>query len=203
MIMICAGLIFLVKGIQEKAAAVPQKAVQAAEKAETASETKDQVSDAAPAGSQADAQQTTSSSTAKAAGSTSASAAKEAANASTGSNASSSTEQAQPEKKPSITFAVYDTVSGKCLASMSVEISEGDTAADATMKALNGDYRASGSGESIYFSRIMGISEKSQGPLSGWCFYVNGEKPGVSSGVYKLKSGDSLEWKFLKDGANN
>jgi len=211
MIMICAGMIFIVKGIQEKAAAVPQAAVQAAQKADAASETKDQVSDAAPAsapssapaGSTAAAKQKTSGSTVKADASSSDSSAKEVSDGNTVSAASGSTAAAQTEKKPSVTFAVYDTVSGTCLTSKTVDIADGDTAADVTMKALDGDYRAAGSGESIYFSKIMGIAEKSAGPLSGWCFYVNGGKPGISSGAYKVQAGDAVEWKFLKDGTNN
>ncbi len=92
---------------------------------------------------------------------------------------------------------------GTILASIAADISDGDTVADLTMEALDGDCRATGSGDSIYFSRILGVSEKSAGPMSGWCFYVNGQKPGLSAGSYKLKAGDTVEWKFLQDGTNN
>jgi hypothetical protein len=50
---------------------------------------------------------------------------------------------------------------------------------------------------------INGIKERSNGPLSGWCYYVNGTRPSVSSGRYKLKSEDKVEWKYLKDGLKN
>jgi hypothetical protein len=194
-IMICAGLIFIVKGVQEKAAAVPQQAAQTAQSEQvtgSASASGNTVSGAAAAsGANAGGQQETGSS-GKAAATSSGSAAPASSATSSGT-----------ENKKTVSFSVYDAVSGKSLAAMTVEISDGETAADVTMKALDGDYRASGSGESIYFSKIMGIAEKSAGPLSGWCFYVNGQKPGISSGSYKVTDGDSVEWKFLKDGANN
>lgn len=99
-------------------------------------------------------------------------------------------------------FQVYDSVRGIYLTSLSVEFSQGDSVAAATMKALEGNFRASGSGDSIYFSRILGVAEKSAGPLSGWNYYVNGQKPSVSAGAYHLKEGDVILWKFLEDGVN-
>ncbi|MBP1744241.1 MAG: hypothetical protein H6Q58_1219, partial [Firmicutes bacterium] len=116
---------------------------------------------------------------------------------------SGAAEAAEARQVSSPNFKVYDSVSGAFLASLAVDISDGDTVAEVTMSALDGDCRATGSGDSIYFSRIMGLSEKSAGPMSGWCFYVNGQKPGLSAGAYKLKAGDVVEWKFLKDGTNN
>lgn len=99
-------------------------------------------------------------------------------------------------------FQVYDSVRGIYLTSLSVEFSQGDSVAAATMKALEGNFRASGSGDSIYFSRILGVAEKSAGPLSGWNYYVNGQKPSISAGAYHLKEGDVILWKFLEDGVN-
>jgi hypothetical protein len=192
MIMICAGLIFLVKGFQEKAAVVPQAAAETAQKA--------------PAAAQTAATTETVDTAASVAGSGNADVSSDSganSNAASGSNESSSSAVTETEQKASNNFVVYDSARGVSLASLSVDISDGDSVADLTMKALNGDYRASGSGDSIYFSKIMGISEKSEGALSGWCFYVNGQKPGLSAGSYKLKSGDVVEWKFLKDGTNN
>jgi len=200
MILICAGLIFLVKGFQEKAAVVPQAVNPTAQKSGETAETAETAKTA----------KTTdkSVSTIDASGTGSSNAAVSSdsganTNPASGSSESSSSAVTETEKKPSNNFIVYDSARGVTLTSLSVDISDGDSAADVTMKALNGDYRASGSGDSIYFSKIMGISEKSAGAMSGWCFYVNGQKAGLSAGSYKLKSGDVVEWKFLKDGTNN
>ena len=200
MILICAGMIFLVKGFQEKAAVVPQAVNPTAQKSGETAETAETAKTA----------KTTdkSVSTIDASGTGSSNAAVSSdsganTNPASGSSESSSSAVTETEKKPSNNFIVYDSARGVTLTSLSVDISDGDSAADVTMKALNGDYRASGSGDSIYFSKIMGISEKSAGAMSGWCFYVNGQKAGLSAGSYKLKSGDVVEWKFLKDGTNN
>ena len=205
MIMICTGLMFLVKGLQEKAAAVPQTTV--AETAEKVDKPSGSSGTAASEGADAAASVTAAASTAnsgtaeKIQSAAAGSEAKPAADSGSETTGSAAPETAQ--KKAAANFTVYDSVSGACLTSLSLDIKEGDTVAAVTMKALDGNYRATGSGDSVYFAKIMGISEKSAGPMSGWCFYVNGQKPGLSAGSYSLKAGDTVEWKFLKDGTNN
>jgi len=211
MILICAGMIFLVKGFQEKAAAVPQAGTETSQKAEAAAQTAEAAQASGTTKTADKAASVTGSSNADASSNSgtagkSTTAGKNSGtntNATSVSSGSKSPAAAKPVQKASNNFVVYDSASGAYLTSLSVEFSSGDSVADVTMKALNGDYRAAGSGDSIYFSKIMGISEKSAGALSGWCFYVNGQKPGLSAGSYKLKSGDVVEWKFLKDGTNN
>lgn len=99
-------------------------------------------------------------------------------------------------------FMVFDEVSGTTLAGLTLSFREGDTVAKVTLDALQGDCRVTGTGDSLYFSRILGLAEKSAGPTSGWCYYVNGSKPSVSAGAYLLKAGDVVSWKFLKDGVS-
>ncbi len=205
MILICAGLIFLVKGFQEKAAVVPQPGTETVQKSEVTAQTAGTTvtgDTAAPKTGSTKADSSTNSGTG---GKSSTASLESGANTktATGSSKSSSPVVTKPAQKEADNFIVYDSASGTYLTSLYVKIIDGDSVADVTMKALNGDYRASGSGDSIYFSKIMGISEKSAGAMSGWCFYVNGQKPGLSAGSYKLKSGDAVEWKFLKDGTNN
>lgn len=216
MIMICAGLILLVRGVQEKAAVIPQQQQQQASAAQNAAEeaADTSVSDAAAADTEGSGA-ASGENPVTSEGSTGKAATAPAADNSPDSGSSSSTAgsgtaapaqapvETETKQKSSPNFTVHDTVSGTSLASLAVDISDGDTVAAVTMEALDGDCRATGSGDSIYFSRIMGISEKSAGPMSGWCFYVNGQKPGLSAGSYKLKAGDVVEWKFLKDGTNN
>lgn len=109
------------------------------------------------------------------------------------------------EKLPD-NFKVIDTVTNnRVLLSARVNF-ENTNAGDATLKALQNakvQYRASGMGGAMYVSMIGGIAERSAGPSSGWCYYVNGTKPGSSASSYPLKKDDVLEWKFQKNGLNN
>jgi hypothetical protein len=102
-------------------------------------------------------------------------------------------------------LVISDTVSGKNILSKKVSYN-GVTAAQATIEALKAaklSYKTSTFGDSIYFSSINGIKERSAGASSGWCYFINGKKLSVSSGSYKLNKDDKLEWKFLKDGISN
>ncbi|WMJ80884.1 DUF4430 domain-containing protein [Clostridium sp. MB40-C1] len=99
---------------------------------------------------------------------------------------------------------IKDEVSGKVIGNIYCN-SENRSVADVTIEVLNKmgiRYKAVGSGDTIYFSSIDGIKERSQGPLSGWCYYVNGSKPPVGAGSYKLKKGEKIQWIFKKDGVN-
>jgi hypothetical protein len=112
-------------------------------------------------------------------------------------------EKAVPEQKPN--FIVIDTITGKTLLSKKV-VFNGETAAKITIQVLdnaNINYRTSGFGSTLYFSSIGGLKEREAGELSGWCYYVNGEKISIGAGSYKLGSNDVIQWKYLKDGISN
>jgi hypothetical protein len=47
-----------------------------------------------------------------------------------------------------------------------------------------------------YVSGINGLSEGDLGPGSGWVYSVNGKFPSVGSNKFKLKSGDSVQWRY-------
>ncbi|MBK5240120.1 DUF4430 domain-containing protein [Clostridium sp.] len=106
----------------------------------------------------------------------------------------------EPVKKPNL--IIKDDISGKIILSVYVNI-ENKTVADITRNELGNNYAASGRGESTYVTRMYDLKVRGSGPLSGWCYYVNGVKPGVSCGAYTLKFGDIVEWKYLEDGVNN
>ena len=111
--------------------------------------------------------------------------------------------KAIPVEAPNI--IITDTVSGKIILSKTLTYN-GESVAQATTKALDASkitYKTSIFGDTVYFSSINGIKERSSGASSGWCYYVNGKKLSVGSGTYKLSKGDRLEWKFLKDGVSN
>lgn len=94
-------------------------------------------------------------------------------------------------------FIVRDARNNNILVSKHIEFN-GGTVADITKR--NVEYKVK-SGD--YFYEIAGIKERSDGPLSGWCYFINGSKPGIGAGNYVLKKDDTIEWKFLKDGVNN
>lgn len=109
----------------------------------------------------------------------------------------------EPKKQPN--FIVKDDISGKTILSIYVS-TENKTVAEVTFSELDRNkisYKASGRAEVVYFTMIAGLKARDAGPLSGWCYYVNGTKSSVSCGAYKLKSGDVVSWKYLEDGVNN
>jgi hypothetical protein len=113
------------------------------------------------------------------------------------------TKSPEPKKEPN--FIIKDDISGKIILSINIS-TENKTAGQVTLNELdkNGiSYRASGRGETVYFTMINNLKARDYGHLSGWCYYVNGSKASISCGAYKLKPGDVVEWKYLKDGVNN
>ena len=65
------------------------------------------------------------------------------------------------------------------------------------LKAIAEQYGWKISGSGSYVKGIGGEMEKSAGALSGWTYTVNGDTPNKSAGSYKLKDGDSVDWKFV------
>ena len=51
----------------------------------------------------------------------------------------------------------------------------------------------------IYVVGINGLSEKDQGPKSGWLYAVNGIDPSVSCSDYYLEDGDTVYWHYTDD----
>ena len=113
------------------------------------------------------------------------------------------TKTPEPKKEPNL--IIKDDISGKMILSINTS-TENKTVGELTMSELDNKgivYKTTGRGDTIYFTMINSLKARDFGPLSGWCFYVNGSKASVSCGAYKLKSGDVVEWKYLKDGVNN
>lgn len=109
----------------------------------------------------------------------------------------------EPKKQPNL--VIKDDISGIIILSTNISI-ENKTVGEITLSQLDNrgiNYSASGRGETVYFTMINSLKARGAGALSGWCYYVNGSKPGVSCGAYKLKSGDVVEWKYLEDAINN
>jgi len=89
---------------------------------------------------------------------------------------------------------------GTLFPAASIPYVEGDTVFDLTLRALGSqlDYTSL-----KYVRGIKQIYEKNCGSQSGWIYFVNGQKLGVSSAACVLKPGDIVEWKFTCNGGND
>jgi flagellar biosynthesis GTPase FlhF len=117
-------------------------------------------------------------------------------------------QQTQPQPKSSKVI-VQNGIIGSTILSKSINASN-KSVGEATTSALDSsgvDYKATGFGPAMYIASIAGLSEKAEGPTSGWIYYVQKggtgsfTKPGVSCGSYKLQDGDVVLWKYVKEGA--
>ena len=71
------------------------------------------------------------------------------------------------------------------------------------------EYEFSQQYNSVYIQSIDGDGEFDHGPGSGWMYSVNGTYPQVGAGLYVLKDGDKIQWRYttnlgadLDDGSN-
>ena len=114
-----------------------------------------------------------------------------------------STSNPVEDKKPTVTITIIgpeDTDS--ILDTTEVEIKDEDTVFDLLKQVLkdnNIQMEYKGKKSNIYVQGIHNIYELDKGPESGWIFRVNGEVGQISSGAYKLKDGDNIEWLYTID----
>ncbi|PPK49045.1 DUF4430 domain-containing protein [Clostridium algidicarnis] len=108
----------------------------------------------------------------------------------------------EPEKKQEPNVRIVNDITGEEIASGYVNI-EGQKVETVTRKILSDSGIAPPVVKSGYFASMAGLEERKPEKTSGWCYYVNGVKPGIGASAYTLKSGDKLVWKFLLDGINN
>jgi uncharacterized protein YcfJ len=84
------------------------------------------------------------------------------------------------------------------MVSQNVTINAGSSVYDAL--------RATGAalgGSSNYVSSIGGLAEFQFGAGSGWIYTVNGVRPGVGAGAYRLQGGESIRWIYTLDYGND
>ena len=90
---------------------------------------------------------------------------------------------------------------GMILPTTKVALNPGDTVYDLTLRVVKAQKihmatvgtQATGT---LYVSAIANIYEKAYNSKSGWVYLINGTKPGIGSGVQKLKAGDALVWAY-------
>jgi len=109
----------------------------------------------------------------------------------------------------SVTLSIRcDTVAGRAahipedgviLDRVTFAIAEGDSVYTILTEAAR-KYRIqlenNGNGTYAYISGIQYLYEFDYGDLSGWVYLVNGERPSVGAGEYKLRDGDVIEWYY-------
>ncbi len=91
---------------------------------------------------------------------------------------------------------------GVVLSPCEFEIAEGDTVYSILTEAAR-QYGIhldnSGSDSMAYIAGIANIYEFDFGELSGWMYFVNGEKASVGCGEYVLSDGDIIEWIYSRE----
>lgn len=96
--------------------------------------------------------------------------------------------------------------SGIILEETEFAISEGYTVYDVltnAAKQFSIHIESTGADGLKYMSGINYIYELDFGDLSGWVYYVNGERPSVGCDAYKLNDGDVIEWHYSLELGND
>ncbi len=80
----------------------------------------------------------------------------------------------------------------------SITVDSGATVLDVIEKATEGKYAISNPGGN-YITEIDGLSEQSNGPLSGWMYTLNGTYPDKGIAEQAVKNGDSIVFHYTDD----
>jgi len=89
-----------------------------------------------------------------------------------------------------------------------VALNPGDTVYDVTRRItkeqkIHMSSQGSSSTGTLYIEAISNIYEKAYNSKSGWVYFVNGERPGISCGLAQLKKGDQVVWAYSLDLGND
>lgn len=87
-------------------------------------------------------------------------------------------------------------VGGPVSGSGTFTFEEGATVYDA-LCALGLSIGSQDSIHGVYVSSINGLAEKEHGGSSGWMYTVNGKLPSMACSAYKLRDGDSVQWRYV------
>ena len=97
----------------------------------------------------------------------------------------------------------YIPADGTVLAPTEITLSAGSTAYDQLVEACKSHGIHLDKEESVfgsaYVKGLANIYEFDFGDLSGWMYCVNGKYADVGAGEYKLRDGDSVEWRYTKE----
>lgn len=85
------------------------------------------------------------------------------------------------------------------LPTTSLELNPNASVLDVSIEAFRANkipFFVSGVGAGRYVASINNLSQKDQGPTSGWLYKVNEEWPSESPASYVLTPGDSITWVY-------
>lgn len=85
------------------------------------------------------------------------------------------------------------------LSKSAITIHSGDTVGKVLIRVAKASHVAvsyQGNGTTLYVRGIAGLFEFDKGSGSGWLYAVNGKFPGYSSGKYRVKKGDKIQWLY-------
>ncbi|MDQ0229627.1 DUF4430 domain-containing protein [Metabacillus malikii] len=102
------------------------------------------------------------------------------------------------EPKQTVTVQIVGD-SGTILPSTKVELKDNQTVLDVTLSILKQKgipISVRGSGATAYVEGINNLFEFDRGPYSGWTVKLNGSMIPKSSGVVKVKNGDTVQWRY-------
>ena len=92
--------------------------------------------------------------------------------------------------------ASYVPSGGILVSKRDLTLYEGDTVYDILADALRAEGLLFEHQSGSYISAISNIGERQFGDLSGWVYYVNGERPSVGCGDCLLSDGDEILWAY-------
>ncbi|MDI4645867.1 S-layer homology domain-containing protein [Cohnella hashimotonis] len=105
-----------------------------------------------------------------------------------------------------VTLSIDKNTIGKgyVVAPERVELKENDTVWSVLSRVLDSKqiaykYEFNPKYNSVYVQSIAGDGEFDHGNLSGWMYNVNGTYPDYGASLYKLKDGDSVQWRYTTD----
>ena len=111
--------------------------------------------------------------------------------------------QAEEKKNPSMSMQIIDEATNSFDAkNYNIEFTQGESLND-VMKRFLPQYATDYKMIDGYLSKLFGLKERDKGLNSGWVFYVNDVKSSVGTKDIYLNNGDSVTWKYVKDGLNN
>ena len=85
---------------------------------------------------------------------------------------------------------------GVLVSKREMQLYEGDTVYDVLSDVVKAEKLLFESQAENYIVAISNIGERQFGDLSGWIYYVNGERPSVGCGEYVLSDGDEIFWVY-------
>ncbi|WP_186576932.1 DUF4430 domain-containing protein [Aquibacillus kalidii] len=111
-------------------------------------------------------------------------------------------EPTKPKQTVTITIVAPGTNNETILPTTTVEMNDGDTVLDITQKIVKAkeiQMSVSGANATAYVKSIGNIEEMQYGAFSGWEVFVDGQGIDRSTGVYGVKAGQAIKWRYTKN----